>query len=228
MNSEEKINILAYVKENGFGGFKLDTARPRLSCSLSLEEFRLNYYEKRELAEFCRTEGIATSGSKADLNQRIEKYLSTGEISKISDKHATTEPDSRSGLLLDKPVVNYKSDPQTRAFFQKHIPEFKGFSALVQKDLKRKLADGEKLTYRDLIQMHNEFLRFKQLNGVDRVAHDSCQFNQFQIDYKNDHNDDVKIHSVKEAWLLVRNTPGEKTFKRYKETIQSMRDNISK
>ena len=228
MNTESA-RILAHIKENGFGGFKIGAARPSLSPSLSPEDFRLNYYYKTELAEFCRAEGIPTAGSKSEMNSRIETYLLTGKIAKLFAAVKTGEPDSRNGLSLDKPVVNYKSDPATREFFKKHIPEFKGFSAFVQKDLKRRLSEGEKLQYRDLIVMHKQFLNSKHNQSSPiRVAQDSCQLNQFQIDYKNEHDNTIKVHSLKDAWRLIRNSPGEKTFKRYKETIQAIREDINK
>ena len=231
MSTGDNLKILAHIKEKGFGGFRVGTVRPSLSKSLSPDEFRQNYFDKRELTEFCRAEGIPTSGSKGDLNGRIEVYLRSGEIVKVEPVKRPTEPDSLTGLSLDKPVVNYKSDPKTRLFFKKHIPGFTGFSALVQKDLKRRLAEGETLIYRDLINLHKEFLQSKHRKDpeiVARVAHESCQFNQFQIDYKNDDSVGIKVHSVKEAWYLVRDSPGEKTFKRYRESIQEIRDNISK
>ena len=160
---------------------------------------------------------------------RIENYLVTGEIVQETNsvkRSGGAEADSKTGLHLDKMVVNYKSDPVTREFFKKNIPQFKGFSAHVQKDLKERLKKGEQLDYGDLIELHKEFLRMKcqkHPKVTSLVAHDSCQFNQFQIDYKND-KQDAKVHSLKEAWFLVRNSSGDKTYKRYRERIAEIRN----
>lgn len=211
MNSDK----LKQIDAAGFGG-----GRQALTGKLSVQDFRLNYYDKKELVQFCRAQGIPSIGLKGELNQRIEIYLRTGEITKVNLKKRT-ESDSKSGLHLDKPVVNYKSDPATRDFFRTHLPQFKGFSAAVQKDLKRRLEAGEHLTYRDLLDLHSEFLQ----KGSSRVvAHDSCQFNQFTMDYKNDPT--AKIHTATEAWRLVRNSPGEKTYNRYRETIDRIQKDL--
>jgi hypothetical protein len=121
--------------------------------------------------------------------------------------------------------VNYKSDPATRAFFTKHCEGFTGFSALVQKQIRERLANGETFTYADVIQMHEHFLANKnsaKASGqATTVAHDSCQFNQFYIDYS--HDAEPKAHTANAAWMLVRETAGDKTYQRYKARITEIR-----
>tara|TARA_Y100000588_G_C14268646_1_gene931201 strand:- start:1340 stop:2044 length:705 start_codon:yes stop_codon:yes gene_type:complete len=216
--------VKAYIRNNGFGSEKVP-----ITASLSAETFRLHYYSKIELIEFCRSIGISTSGLKNQLNERVEEFLKTGQVSLKPVKKVTTKPDSVIGLSLDKIVVNYKSDPLTRAFFEKHILDFTGFSALVQKKIKQRLACAEKFTYRDAINMHKAFLRDKKeakTSGIaTKVAHDSCQYNQFLIDYR--HDETVKIHSAKDAWQLVRDSEGDKTYKRYKDRISEIKAKLT-
>jgi hypothetical protein len=161
---------------------------------------------------------------KNDLNNRIELYLRTGHITVIHPKIASKRPDSELGLSLNTIVNHYKSDPVTRQFFAEHIPAFKSFSALVQKQIRQRLAEGKEFTYGDVIEMHKTFLRekntAKKLGQVTKVAHDSCQYNQFFIDYSHDLNS--KVHSAKDAWMLVRNSAGEKTYKHYKDHIEEI------
>lgn len=52
---------------------------PRLSTELNTETFRQYYYLKEELVCFCRDNGLQTTGSKAELTERIATYLSTGK-----------------------------------------------------------------------------------------------------------------------------------------------------
>ncbi len=122
--------IKRYIEKHGFGG-----PTPLLCTSLSPDIFRQHYYDKKTLVTFCRAIGLPASGQKNDLNHRIELYLRTGEILEATHKKMTTKPDSETGLSLDKQIVFYKSDVVTRQFFEKYIPEFSGFSALVQKSL---------------------------------------------------------------------------------------------
>jgi hypothetical protein len=32
------------------------------------------------------------------------------------------------------------------------------------------------------------------------------------------------VHAAKEAWVLIRESPGEKTYQRYKRKIEAIRD----
>ena len=45
--------------------------RPELNIELDAATFRSFYYLKRELANFCRENGLPASGSKAELTDRI-------------------------------------------------------------------------------------------------------------------------------------------------------------
>lgn len=212
--------IQQYIAEHEFG-----IAIPALSKSLSADEFKQHYYDKKELMHFCRSVGISAWGQKNDLNGRIELYLRTGQVTVVQPEKKSTRPDSESGLSLNKVVVNYKSDPTTRKFFEQNCPGFTGFSAFVQKQIRTRLAESDTFTYGDVIEMHKIFLQNKQAaknqGQATKVAHDSCQFNQFNIDYSFD--PDPRVHSVQDAWMLVRNTAGEKTYQRYKNEIEKIR-----
>ena len=177
---------------------------------------------------FCRNIGISTTGLKEDLNERIEWFLRTGKKTVIRPVQSTAIADSVNGLKLEKRVINYKSDLKTRAFFAGHIPQFTGFSALVQKQIKERLKNNEVFTYADAIQMHKDFLSNKnsekKAGKAAKVAHNSCQYNQFSIDYRHDQS--PKLHSMTDAWMLVRNSGGAKTYERYKDQIQEIKDKL--
>lgn len=214
------MKIRRYVDQHGFG-----PTTPDLAIGLSSEIFLKHYYDKQTLLEFCREHGIPSQGQKNELTCRIEHFLRTGKILHVNTPKKNTLPfDSELGLSLDRQVVNYKSDPVTRRFFEKHIPQFTGFSAYVQKWLKERLANNENFTYAEVIEEHKQYLRDKtraQVRGeATKVAHDSCQFNQFYIDYS--HDPAKKPHTAKKAWELVRDSAGDKTYKRYQDKIQEI------
>ncbi len=218
--------INQYIEQHGFGLSKLP-----LTSSLSPESFRAHYYDKKELIKFCQSKGIPTSGLKGELNERIVLFLETGEIPQVSVYKKGGKPDSELGLSLDMPVIHYKSDLKTRAFFQKYIPEFTGFSAQVQKWVKERLARSDTFTYGEIIEEHKAYLQSKShadthQGKAAKVTHDSCQYNQFQIDYA--HDTEFKAHSVREAWKLVRNSAGEKTYVRYKARINQIREELTR
>ena len=209
----------SYIKSKGFG-----PPRESLTISISPDVFKRCYYNKDQLKMFCQQYGISTVGSKDDLSRRIEYFLRTGNIKKDSKKAHHGKADSEQGIMLNTQVVHYKSDSKTRMFMKNHMPRFTGFSAWVQNKIRERLANGDVFTYADVIQMHLGFLlqkdRAKATGEKMKVAHDSCQYNQFAIDYKNDPN--TKPHTLMDAWKLVRDTVGDQTYQRYKNRVNEI------
>ena len=58
--------------------------RPKLNKELDAATFRSFYYLKQELADFCKENGLPTSGSNAELTDRIAYFLDTGNVLKFS------------------------------------------------------------------------------------------------------------------------------------------------
>ena len=63
--------------------------RPELNKKLDAATFRCFYYLKQELADFCRENGLSTSGSKAELTDRIAYFLDTGSVLKPTAERKT-------------------------------------------------------------------------------------------------------------------------------------------
>lgn len=57
--------------------------RPELSLNISVDTFKNYYYLKEELVDFCRQNGLQTSGSKQELTERIACFLETGKKQKL-------------------------------------------------------------------------------------------------------------------------------------------------
>ena len=73
------------------------TGRPELTTSISAEDFCDYYCLKEELLDFCRKQGMSSSGSKQEVNERIEHFLRTGEKlavrSRTSNKGRSSMPE---------------------------------------------------------------------------------------------------------------------------------------
>ena len=63
--------------------------RPKLNKKLDAITFRSFYYLKQELADFCKENGLPTSGSKAELTDRIAYFLDTGNVLKPTAERKT-------------------------------------------------------------------------------------------------------------------------------------------
>lgn len=191
----------------------MTTRRPTLNKNISIQVFKKYYWLKIELMQFCRKNDLSTHGSKLDLVSRIEVFLATGKndipnIRRIKKHEWDSE---RSKISKDTPVKNYKSDPITRAFFQKEIgPHFK-FKAVVLTWIKAKLLNQEHFTYADIIA---EWIRIDQLKrdpNYKRVIPKQFQFNQFLADWKAAKAGPGAL----DAWKFIRSLPEEPTYAKY-------------
>ncbi len=50
--------------------------RPNLTKEISIKDFKDYYWLKEELQNFCRENGMSASGSKLEISDRIETFLS--------------------------------------------------------------------------------------------------------------------------------------------------------
>jgi dTDP-glucose pyrophosphorylase len=109
--------------------------RPTLDSKLAADVFRSYYYLKEELIDFCRKEGLQSSGGKIELTDRIALYLDTGQRSSVKKKSISftnvseITPDS---LIEDDFVCSERN----RAFFKETIGKGFSFNVAFQKWLK--------------------------------------------------------------------------------------------
>src|SRR6266704_3297216 len=119
------------------------TLRP----GMSLTEYRAYYWMKDDLIRFARQLGLPTHGYKPELSTRIDRRLrGMSESAEPQRKQSKGPRDSDKPLRRDSPVVNYKSDDKTRAFFKSVIgPDFHFTYLMNQYRLTH-----DNLTYEDL------------------------------------------------------------------------------
>ncbi|MGP5429424.1 DUF6434 domain-containing protein [Enterococcus malodoratus] len=125
--------------------------RPRLQAGLAPEVFSEYYYLKAELQEFCQEQGLAKSGSKADLNQRITRYLRTGErlASNSSEKKVFREEYLTLDSLIEQGIV---FSEKHRAFFKSELGDTFVFKVAFQNWIKENAGK----TYREAIAIYPE------------------------------------------------------------------------
>lgn len=74
--------------------------RPELNRELKSAEFLEYYYLKEELVEFCRENGLPTSGGKQDLTERIACFLDTGKIKEVKTSRTAKQKISNPDLSV--------------------------------------------------------------------------------------------------------------------------------
>jgi hypothetical protein len=100
--------------------------KPKLGPMMSVADFKGYYWLKADLIEFAKRLGLPTHGYKPELSARIERRLrGLSDRPKSKPRRPRGPRDSDKPLRRDTPVVTYKSDAKTRAFFKSQIgPEF--------------------------------------------------------------------------------------------------------
>src|SRR3989440_8975763 len=100
-------------------------SKPALRRGISVADVKAYYWSMADVTEFAKRLGLSSHGNKPDLSARIERRL-RGLPDEQSLRQRSTGPrDSDNALRPETPVVNYKSDDRTRAFFKRYIgPRF--------------------------------------------------------------------------------------------------------
>src|SRR5260370_10590544 len=97
-------------------------SKPTLRPGISVTEYRAYYWMKDDLLRFARQLGLPTHGYKPELSARIDLRLrGISESAESQRKQSEGPRDSDKPLRRDSPVINYKSDDKTRAFFKSPI-----------------------------------------------------------------------------------------------------------
>ncbi len=162
--------------------------RPKLDKSLDSSIFREHYYLKEELVRFCKMNSLPTSGSKAEISDRIACYLDTGMIAPVVAKrksgiktpNITKETQIESGFVCSE---------VHRAFFKEHIGPAFTFIVPFQKWLK---ANAGK-TYKDAIDAYFQIVADKKKGKteIDRQFEYNTYIRDFFADNKGRSLDDA-------------------------------------
>lgn len=194
--------------------------RPKLKQTTDVSVFKLFYWDKKELVDFCKSHGLSYSGGKIELTQSIEYFLRTGQI-KESPKpiRRNGKLDSAETITKTTPVVNYKNDAKTKRFFVGAIGPNFHFNAFLRQFAKTPNMDGS-LTYSDLVAGWYKFEAAKKTLDQKAPIEKQFQFNQFQRDFYASNKGKTRAQMLT-AWKLVRSVPGQATYAHYLELIKS-------
>ena len=200
----------------------MNQTRLLLTESTPVNDFKNFYWLKSELIHFCRINGLATQGGKKEIAKRIEIFISTGKRihprSKISDIR-----DSINIITPTTPVVNYKNDAVTRAFFVSKIGRHFRFNAYLRQFTEKKNLLSKNLTYGDLV--HAWLLEESEKKNLNTKAPIGKQFeyNQFTRDFFAHEKNKTRADAIR-AWKLVKTASGPNTYDDYRSMISNKRN----
>ena len=183
--------------------------RPVLHEHMSLSDFRECYWMKDDLVAFARRLGVATKGYKPELVARIERRLRGLPEANETPKRPKPGRDSEKSLTLETPVVNYKSDAKTRAFFEKMIgPHFHFTYHLNQYRL-----HNRGLTYGDLVdEWIAEHERRKKSRYMAPIASHG-EYNRHIRDFFADPaNNGKTLRDAAASWNKAKSARGDRSY----------------
>ena len=182
--------------------------RPALTKHTSVTDFNRFYWLKQELLVFCRHHQLPVGGSKADLAERIRYYLSTGsQVVVDKDQSRSVARDSDASITLETPVVHYRNDAKTRAFFVAQVGKQFRFNHYLRA-FAQQINDG-RMTYGDLVSGYRHSLKNKKTT-IDP----QFEYNQFQRDFHK-HNPGKSHTACLAAWQRVKKVSGGNTYQDY-------------
>ena len=178
--------------------------RPELNKKLDTATFRSFYYLKQELADFCKENGLPTSGSKIELTDRIAYFLDTGNVLKSSAERKTA---AIIGTLTEGTVIepNIVCSEKHRAFFSEKIGKSFSFNVPFQKWLK---ANAGK-TYGDAIRAYYRILEEKKQTKTKIGG--QFEYNTYIRDFFAD-NPGKSLHDAIVCWNYKKGLPGHHRY----------------
>ncbi|KRM94937.1 hypothetical protein FC19_GL000038 [Liquorilactobacillus aquaticus DSM 21051] len=183
-------------------------------------QFKEQYYYKKELSELCRRVGLPMSGTKAELNSYIEKYLSGTPVSEIKAKRPRVKKPAlmADSIRLDTKVVGsgFVFNNEARKFFAAYFGtekfSFKKEMAIVKR--KAEQENDTEMTVADLIRRSLQLSKDKdQIASVSEER--TYQWNNFVRSFFLDpatvqFTDRLKVAGL--LWGYVKNTKQEKKY----------------
>lgn len=186
--------------------------------SLKVEEFKSKYFCKSTLIKLCRSYGIPTYGTKAELNSYILQYLSGVPVSGIRQAR---HPNSRKALTADEinlntPLVGsgFKFNQDTRKFFGHYlgVDHFSFTKQMATMMRQAEIENNQRLTVGDLLHLKSyENLKIP-LNSPEESTY---QWNAFVKDLCNDPASSNFTSRIKVAailWQKVKLSDGPKKY----------------
>jgi hypothetical protein len=196
-------------------GKKTAGCKPKLEPGMSVADFTGYYWLKADLIELAKRLGLPTHGYKPELSARIERRLrGLPDRADSKQQRAQGPRDSENPLHRSTPVVNYKSDAKTRAFFESQIgPEFH-FTYHVNQF--RQKNDG--LTYGDLVDEWIAERDRRRSEGYTAPIAAHGKYNRYVRDFFADPDNHGKtLRDAVASWNSVKDNRGDLRYKARKK-----------
>ena len=156
---------------------------------------------KAELQTFCQEHGLSKSGSKAELNERIEYFLQTGEqlARPVKEKRSVRTEELTLESLIEENIIFSEVH---RAFFKRELGNSFTFKVAFQKWLKANTGK----TYREAIAIYPEIVA-KKPQKIDA----QFEYNTYIRDFFAD-NQGRSLQEAIVCWKYKKSLPGSNNY----------------
>ena len=177
-----------------------------ITIALKSVDFLSYYRLKEELVQFCRANGLPTSGGKQELNERIACFLDTGAVMPANNKR--TAKKKVSGITKDSVIESgFVCSELHRAFFKKEIGDGFSFNVTFQKWLKENAGK----TYADAITAYKELKSAS--NGTPKKIEKQFEYNTYIRDFFQD-NKGASLSDAIKCWKYKKSIKGHNRYER--------------
>lgn len=180
--------------------------RPILNKELDSKTFRNYYFLKEELVNFCRENGMPTSGSKIEIADRIAYFLDTGKIKAASAKR------KKAAAMFDiyedtKIEDDFVCSQKHRAFFREHIGSSFSFNVAFQQWLK----SNKGKTYKEAIAAYYQIIedKKKRKTKIDK----QFEYNTYIRDFFED-NQGKSLEDAIKCWKYKKQLQGHNRYEK--------------
>ena len=180
--------------------------RPKLNKETDAAAFRGFYYLKQELIDFCRENGLPTSGDKIELTDRIATFLDTGKTPAVKKSKRKAVNIS---LITDETAIeeNIVFSEKHRAFFREKIGKSFSFNVPFQKWLKTNAGK----TYGEAVQAYRKIIEEKKRNKTEIGR--QFEYNTYVRDFFAD-NREKSLNEAIICWKYKKNLSGRHKYER--------------
>lgn len=187
--------------------------RPLLDKNISLEDFNDFYWLKQELVDFCKRNGISTTGGKIEISERIRHFISTGNVVRIEPKKPKSKSKfdwNKMNLTLETVITdNYRNGENVRSFFVREIGSHFVFNTVFMKWIKDNVG---KTLGEAIIEWNRIYNLKKEENYVSEIA-PQFEYNRYMRAFLAD-NPELSSKDAIRHWKLKRSQRGTNEYER--------------
>lgn len=185
-----------------------------MTPSTSVRDFRDFYWLKAELQQFCRSNGLSTSGGKREIADRIEHFLRTGKrLGHVPSPERTAgegRPQALGALSMStRAPAGFRCTQEARAFFERSLGAAFRFTVTIQRFIK----DHPGITFGEIAE---EWKRQEAARkaGIRPEIAPQFEYNQFTHDFFAEPLNRGKTRQdCIEAWRRTRARRGENKYR---------------